>query len=443
MKIRFWQKTYIFTLILFLLCFNSGIIVLAKYTYNRNAQSTETAIRTEQYYISTLFEHDYEELIRTNENSSGILLMQAYGTHYLNDGIYISFHDDGDVIYSNFPIEYRMEPNLQMYLSIGDMKYYAISAMICNGKYELIIAQNVNELYLEYHHIVRIYIITAIIISIFLAVSLHIILKKLSVPLDKLRKTSEEIELGNYDAKVDESGNDEFAILAKSINMMLSQISLDAKRKQLLVDNMAHELRTPLTSIHGYAEYLEKANATTERKDIALKYIISETERLQKISQILLDSAYIRENNIEMDNIDIAAIVSDVCDKLKYKADSVGAKLHCAMQDLHIEGNETLISMLFFNLIENAIKACEKGGIIKVENVGKIVNVSDNGKGMSEEQLIHIMEPFYRTDKARSRADGGVGLGLTLCKQIVIAHGASISVESQINKGTTVTVTFT
>lgn len=211
----------------------------------------------------------------------------------------------------------------------------------------------------------------------------------------------------------------------------------------MLVDNMAHELRTPLTSIHGYAEYLEKANTTEERRMIAAKYIMSESERLQKISEILLDSAFIRENQIEMKAIDLSAVLSDAAEKLHMRAGKANVEIVCDTTSVTVQGNETLLSMLFYNLTENAIKACSAGGKVRISCSGNQASVEDNGKGMTEEQLVHIIEPFYRTDKSRSRAEGGAGLGLALCRQIVLAHRAEMHFESKTGSGTKVTVTFT
>jgi signal transduction histidine kinase len=99
--------------------------------------------------------------------------------------------------------------------------------------------------------------------------------------------------------------------------------------------------------------------------------------------------------------------------------------------------------MLFYNLTENAVKACTSGGKAKISCAENRVVIEDNGKGMTEEQLLHITEPFYRTDKSRSRAEGGAGLGLALCKRIVYTHGADMHFESEPAKGTKVFVTFT
>lgn len=217
---------------------------------------------------------------------------------------------------------------------------------------------------------------------------------------------------------------------------------LEADRKQMLVDNMAHELRTPLTSIYGYAEYIEKANTTEERRLIAAKYIMSESERLQKISELLLDGAFIRENAIEMTWVELPALLADVAEKLQPKAEHGEVEILCDTSTATVWGNETLLSMLFYNLTENAIKACPPGGKVKLSCEGTQATVEDNGKGMTAEQLLHITEPFYRTDRSRSRAEGGAGLGLALCKQIIRTHDAEMKFESEMGVGTKIFVNF-
>lgn len=450
MKMRFWQKTYIFTLVLFLICLNVSVLSLTVYTYRKNVEATETAVTAEQYYIAMSFERDYKDMTESNSYSSPSLLMQSFGTYYANKGLYLAFEENGETIYTNFTYEYSIKNNTLLHTDFDGKRHILISSEICDGKYVMIFAKNVESLDSEFRALMLTYASTAIGVSLLLAVCLYFILKKLSGPLEKLRKTTEIIEAGDFSVRAEEKGNDEFTLLAKSFNAMLAKINEqmsalenEAERKQMLVDNMAHELRTPLTSIHGYAEYIEKANATEERRLIAAKYIVSESERLQKISEILLDGAFIRENEIEMADTEVGTVLADVAQKLQMRAEHAKVELTCDTVPVTVKGNETLLSMLFYNLTENAIKACSAGGKVKLSCSNGQAIIDDNGKGMTEEQLLHITEPFYRTDKSRSRAEGGAGLGLALCKQIVHTHGAEMHFESEIGKGTKIIVTFT
>lgn len=450
MKMRFWQKTYIFTLILFLICLNVGILSLTVYTYRQNVEATETAAAAQQYYIAMSFERDYEDMTKTNSYSSPMLLMQSFGSYYANKDVFLTFKENDNIVFSNFAYNYNIGKNSLTYTVFDNNRHIVISSDICDGKYEMIFAENVEHLDSEFKSLMLTYALTAIGVSMILAIFLYVILKRLSKPLEKLRNTTETIESGDFSVTAEEKGNDEFTLLAKSFNAMLAKINEqmaalenEAETKQILVDNMAHELRTPLTSIHGYAEFLEKANTTEKRRLTAIRYIISESERLQKISEILLDSAFIRENDIEMVNTDLATILFDATIKLQAKAKKADVTVVCESSSMVVNGNDTLLSMLFYNLIENAIKACSAGGKVAISCFENQAIIEDNGKGMSQEQLLHITEPFYRTDKSRSRAEGGAGLGLALCNQIVQTHNANMIFNSEPGKGTKVFVNFT
>ncbi|MBR6562800.1 MAG: HAMP domain-containing histidine kinase [Clostridia bacterium] len=450
MKMKFWQKTYIFTLILFLICIDLGILSLTVYTHTKSVESAETTASAEQYYIAMSFERDHSDLLESSKTASPTLLMQTFGAHYLNKGVYLEFRKENEILYSGFDRQIDIDEGSLMHTDIDGERHIIISTPICNGNYELVFGKNVSSLDDEFASLMLTYVITALVVSAFLAVCLYYILKKLSAPLERLRHTTEKIEAGDFSVTADENGSDEFTLLAKSFNSMLLRIneqmetlSSDAKRKQMLVDNMAHELRTPLTSIHGYAEFLEKAAASEEKRIIAAKYIMSESERLQRISEILLDSAYIRSSKPEMQSVDIPSLLSDVAEKLKQKAKAFNVNITCRLSDMTVKGNATLLSMLFYNLTENAIKACTECGSVVLSCKGSIVTVEDNGKGMTQEQLSHVTEPFYRTDKSRSRAEGGAGLGLSLCKQIAESHNALLEFESEVGRGTKISVCFT
>ncbi len=457
MKMRFWQKIYLFTLALFLVCLNIGILSLTVYTHRKNAEAAEASVKAEQYYAAMSFERDYNALTESDASISPSLLMQSYGAHYGSKGVLLAFKENEKTIHSNFANNIETGKNELRHVNFDGKHHIVIASEICSGRYEMIFARNAESLDTEFRSLMLIYALTAVGVSLILAVCLYFVLKKLSIPLEKLRKTTEAIRAGNFSVTAEETGNDEFTLLAGSFNAMLAKINeqmtaleheaeerkLEAERKQMLVDNMAHELRTPLTSIHGYAEYLEKANTTEERRLIAARYIVSESERLQKISEILLDGAFIRENEIEMADIDLSAVLSDISEKLKMRAGKAGVEMICGTSPVIVKGNETLLSMLFYNLTENAIKACPAGGRVKISCFEGQAMIEDNGKGMTEEQLLHITEPFYRTDKSRSRAEGGAGLGLALCKQIVLTHKAEMKFESEVGKGTKIIVSFT
>ncbi len=451
MKMRFWQKTYLLTLLLFLVCLYVGLFSLAFYTYGKNVQNVESLCRSEQNYIVKSFERDFEDMNAAGENANPSLLMASYGQFYLKEHILLGFEKGGSTVYTSFSQEpeQTLEQGTLAQMKISGQRYVVITSDICGGEYSLMYAKDASALDKEFRVLMITYASVAAAVSGVLAVFLLIILKKLSLPLERLQKTTEVITSGDMTVKADESGRDEFSELAKSFNHMVSTINAqmnelaeDAQRKQMLVDNMAHEMRTPLTSIRGYAEYIEKAAIPDEERNDAAGRIISEADRLKKISEKILDTAFIRNNQIEKKKVDISCLLKETAERLSAKAAERNVVIETDLCESVADGDEILLSLLFDNLTDNAIKACGKEGVVKLSSSDKTVTITDNGKGMTQEQLSHITEPFYRTDKSRSRAEGGAGLGLTLCKQIVESHGADMIFDSHPGQGTKIIIKF-
>jgi signal transduction histidine kinase len=269
--------------------------------------------------------------------------------------------------------------------------------------------------------------------------------------LEKLRCATEGLANGDFSARADESGDDEFSALAKDFNHMADQLDAHmqelqqtADEKQRMLDDLAHEMRTPLTSIHGYAEYICAANITEEEMIDSAQYIMSESIRLKNISETLLDTAFVRENKI----MPVALLARDMLMRTKEhfaeRAEAQSIELRvCGGVDFDIVGDEVLIELLLSNLTENALKACgkisERKRVVELAAIRqgeeKILFVRDNGIGMTEDQLAHITEPFYRTDTSRSRRGGGTGLGLALCDRIAKAHDGTLTFLSEPGQG--------
>ena len=448
MKMRFWQKTYILTLVLFLVCLNAGIISLTLFTHSKSVRSAEETAGAEQYYIARSFERDLEDMLAAGAEQSPSLLMSSYCAYYVQRGVFLAFESEECTVFSNFPEPIDVEIGTIFHKYIVGARHIVICSEA--GGYKMIFAKNVESLDSEFRALMLTFVCTALGISSLLAITLYFVLRKLSRPLEDLQKTTECIEAGDLSISADESGRDEFALLAHSFNSMIGTIKeqmfaleKNAERKQMLVDNMAHELRTPLTVIRGYADYLERAAVSEEERFAAARYIISEAERLTKMSEILLDSAYIRENPPEMSEVELDAILSGTAERLSGKAKERGVEIVLEAEKTTMRGNALLLSMLFDNLTDNAIKACSEGGRVRLRCSHGTASVEDNGKGMSADELLHVTEPFYRTDKSRSRAEGGAGLGLALCRNIAEAHGASLRFESEVGKGTKIFFDFT
>lgn len=272
-------------------------------------------------------------------------------------------------------------------------------------------------------------------------------------PVRDLSKAAEEIAEGNYEKRVVVNGSDEVSILGNQFNRMadeiegrMDELQLESTRQQRFVDNLTHESRTPLTSIIGYAELLQKVDYNPELFQKGLQYIHSEGKRMLNLNNMLLDLTFYREKNFALVEQPILPILKEVQEVIGVRAAGQKITLELTGDDFKAAVDKDLLKSLILNLVDNALKASPEETRIIIgtseEKGRKTVYVKDFGRGMEQKELERIKEPFYRVDKARSRKDGGVGLGVAICNQIAHTLQAELEYESEPGKGTTAKVIF-
>lgn len=211
-------------------------------------------------------------------------------------------------------------------------------------------------------------------------------------------------------------------------------------RKKEFVANLAHELKTPLTAISGFLETLEEEKLSPEGRGY-LDIIKRNTARLVRLVEDLARLSELEEKGLELEKspLDLAAVVRAVVEAYQKEASKKGLYLKMELEPLpHIAADAFQIEQLVINLVDNAIRYTEKGGVVvslKPEAGGVFLSVTDTGIGIPEEHLPRIFERFYVVDKSRSRRTGGTGLGLSIVKHIVLAHGGKIEVKSALGFG--------
>ncbi len=454
MKLKFREKTFLATLFLFLLFFNAGLFSLAYYTFHTNAKAEEGVCLTGHQVIAESIEKELEYK-KYGKKTDEHTILATYGTFYKDDGLFFRLERDGQTIYSGLPD--GLTAPLCGYSATrraDGKRYFLITSEIYGGNYVFTYAKDVSYLDEDFKKMATVFGISSLGASVLLAAVLFFVLRRLSYPLEKLSSATKMIADGNYKTRADETGNDEFSSLATDFNRMAEHIDRqvcmleeNSKTKQSMLDNLAHEMRTPLTSIRGYAEYLLNANVEESEKMEAAEYIISESERLKQIGERILDESFIRENGIAAERCDLGIVVYNVTKSLAPIASMEGVALRAEGKSVFAQCDPLLAEMLLSNLADNAIKACRGQGSVTVgcmgDESGATLFVKDTGIGMTEEQLARVTEPFYRTDSSRSRNRGGNGLGLSLCDRIAKAHGTCLHFKSALNKGTSVSVTFT
>ena len=435
------------------------------FIYQQQLEDMKEKGRSETDFIVANIKEDLEDRSAAGfiSNKEREKLFRSYSTYYKEQGIELAFAVKEEVLLGDIDSELLgyakdledKQQQILIHTQDKEKKLYVITRLTRPyDKYILVYAYSLNGIIQSHNKLMRLTMILVTGISLLLAIGLYFILKYLTRPLSKLEEGVIAIGEGKYDEKLLIAGNDEFAELGRHFDQMSSKISSQFealkeadRKKQLLIDNMAHEFRTPLTSISGYASYLKVAVASEDERLEALDYIISESERLQKLSRIILRSAEMREEELKFEKVPVKPLLEKVKESSLLYAKEKGAKLIFDGQIEALTGSSVLIESLLLNLIENALRACKDNeGRVEVsifqEEMHPIIKVSDNGIGMEAKEIEKITEPFYRVDKARSRKAGGVGLGASLCKQIVAMHEGEMRYTSEVGKGTTVEVHF-
>lgn len=292
----------------------------------------------------------------------------------------------------------------------------------------------------------------AVVVALGAAVS-WLIAAMLTRPLMRLSRMSREIASGSLGSRARVSSGDEFELLADDFNAMAEKLQSnidelrDAMRRQEeFMGSFAHELKTPMTSIIGYADLLRSHELSDDERQEAANYIFSEGRRLESLSLKLLDLLVLKKQDFELREESPSAIISGIVHTMKPALSKRGItiKYRCENGSCMLEPD--LVKSLLINLIDNARKAMDSGGIIfllsEMTDTGCRIQVVDNGRGIPKAELSRITEAFYRVDKSRSRAQGGVGLGLALCSEIVKLHKGDMQFKSAVGKGTSITVSL-
>lgn len=400
----------------------------------------------------------------TPATSSLESLMRSYADYYKEQNVFFELRQSDKLIFTNIPsgavpginaAEFEKDAYVIKVLPGSGINYLYIVGKV-GGQFEeytFTYVRDLSELYAAHSRLTGYLITVSALVEVVLALVLLLLLRKLTYPIAIMRKATYKIAGGVYDGRIRIPGKDEFHDLAENFNQMassiqekISELDKNAQDKQRLIDNLAHELRTPLTAIRGYAEYLQGANTTEWNRIKAAGYIISETDRMKNLTFKLLDLALVRGGKPDFQEIIPSELLHQVraVSEAKLKEKSIVLDTRSALEKL--VGDFILLQSLLANLVDNAVKASVGGSVIVLSayfDAVPVLEVRDSGCGMEEAQIAMVCEPFYRVDKARSRSSGGVGLGLSLCREIAHLHGAQLKISSQPGKGTTVQVVFT
>ena len=267
-------------------------------------------------------------------------------------------------------------------------------------------------------------------------------------PLADFSNKIEEVEAQNMsNFRLEENEVKELNQLSTSYNKMLDRLSSAFEVQRQFTANAAHELRTPLAVMQAELDLYNSIDHPTndESAKETIKMVTEQNERLSKMVKTLLDMSELQTVSRD-DKILLAALVEEVLADLEPLAKEKNIKLIDESKEVTMQGSDILIYRLVYNLVENAIKYNKQNGTVtvKVSELNKHIylSVTDTGNGIPQELRERVFEPFFRLDKSRSRALGGVGLGLALVHEIVKVHDGSITIKDNPEGGTIFEIIF-
>lgn len=415
-----------------------------------------------------------EELtnLQTTGNSHRTILEQNFDEETLSHILIMESRENTDVVITDkagtILAASSAHPEVQVYLkklegsvpyngrvlenNWQDEKYIATISPILKQQKTIgyvFMFQNTDSIHALMERLNKHFLIVGLVSGLVTIAVIIVLSRKLAQPLMAMKEATLKMNKGDFTVALSTNGKDELSDLANAIQQLSDDLNhLREERKEFLA-SIAHELRTPITFIKGYTDILYKRDLTEQDRQKYLGIIIEETNRLSRLIKDLFDLAKMDEN---------AFVINKECLHLDDLVASIEVKLRPAFQEKRIhffvqcdEGltlmaDAVRLEQIILNLLNNALAYCSSGDstffIVKRDNNLLKMIVKDTGKGIPKKELPYIFERFYRVEKSRARAYGGLGLGLAIVKELVHAHGGEVTVVSEENKGTTFELLF-
>lgn len=369
-------------------------------------------------------------------------------------------------------------------------------------KYYLFVSRNIQRIYDERSETVKQYRMMLLVLLVIAAVCAWMLARYLTQPIRRLGWVTKRIAAGDLTRRSDYHRSDEVGELAESFNRMADRLveqmrekELEAKRKEDFTAAFAHELKTPLTSIIGYAQMLDTMELGAEDHRTASHYIYTQGKRLEQLSHKLLELVSMEKQDFACKAISTLAVGENLWTTMRPIWEERKIQGSIRMEKAMLWGDSDLLLSLLYNLLDNATKAVGEKGQISLEGYciseeksqiaqgdfddvdwvteefnwipqaetavqdmdntkkkahgrkkkgkqGKWygIHIRDNGRGIPQEEIDRITEPFYMVDKSRSRKEGGAGLGMSLCQRILQLHGGNWKMRSTLGEGTEILI---
>lgn len=336
--------------------------------------------------------------------------------------------------------------------------YYMFTAAvkdIASSRIYLGMCRDLTVIYNDRDELVSRYRIALICLLAAGGICIFVMAHYITKPIRNLDKLAGKIADGAYELRSHNASQDEIGQLARNFNRMADRLveqmqkkELEAKQKEDFTAAFAHELKTPLTSIIGYADMLNSLKLTDEECHEAYFYIYSQGKRLESLSHKLLELVSMDKTPMVFKPIPTKNLEQNIRTTLRPVWRQRGIKGKVDLEKAVLRGDDELLLSLLYNLLDNAVKALDKGErsfiLMKGTSLKGLyeIKIVDNGRGIPKEEISRITEAFYMVDKSRSRKEGGAGIGMALCQKIIQLHNGKLDIDSRLGEGTVIKVVF-
>lgn len=272
---------------------------------------------------------------------------------------------------------------------------------------------------------------------------IYLLSKKIARPLKEMNDAAKIIANGDFEKRIRVKGSDEVAQLAKSLNEMAESLNEQEKKRREFISNISHDLRSPLTSMKGFVQAIIDGTIPPEKQEHYLKIVLDESERLATLADniVNINSVDVNICKLNLSEFDVNELIKKTIYNFEERLINKKINLKVIFQEksFFVNADYEKIQRVIYNLVDNAVKFTDVGGeiFVETEKVDKkvFVHVRDNGRGLSEEDRKRVFDRFFKADVSRGEDKKGSGIGLSIVKEFIVAHGEVIKLNTKLDKG--------
>lgn len=466
---KLWQKFCLWPFFFFLTVFcGTGVLLIennAQYVFQMNLKHSSEDLSS---IADGLNWYLYINSVRDSKRGEGKI--NGYMKEYMENrpksqGTYYHITEyTGEPVYSNLDLELPVmefqdvsySPQYKV-LECGDRSFlrltsqFSFQSHLYRNTGFMDITDSVRSYGQQYRFFVKLFLGTALL----LAAGMYGISRHLTRSIRCLTESVGKIGSGNFKDRVKVRGNDEIGELAMRYNEMaqviedkITTLEKTADEQRRFIDNFTHELRTPLTAVVGYADLLRSADNSMAVSQRLGERIFKQGKRIEMLSEKMMELVFLERHSFDLVPCDLRELLSEAKSNLEPSVQREQMKLILQLPEepVWVMAEKGLLVNLIENLADNAKKASKPGDSIRmsvwIKEGCAVLELSDRGTGIPEAEQSKIFETFYMIDKARSRKNNGVGLGLSICADIVKIHHARLELTSKEMEGTRIRIIF-